>query len=141
MVNGRVKGSNAERELARLLTVWGKEIGEELNLERNLEQVRGGGFDLNGIPRLAIEVKRVEVPAVAAWWRQTVRQAGTDKVPFLAWRRNRTPWQFRVRSPVTFMCSEGNPAGGLMMDLDLDAEQGKLWFQAFLWYQKKNVQV
>ena len=49
------KGKSAERELAKLL---GDHLG--LELSRNLDQTRDGGYDLIGLPGIALEVKRCE---------------------------------------------------------------------------------
>lgn len=121
---GRAKGASAERELATLLIDWAGEQGMALEVKRNLEQVRGGGHDLVGLERygMAVEVKRVEVLALANWWEQAVRQAkqAGDLIPVLAWRQNRKPWRFRIRAWV-YPCP--NP-----LDIDLDLGQFKLWF-------------
>ena len=94
----KAKGGAGEREAARLLEGWGREIGVALTVERNLEQTRSGGYDLIGVPKLAVEVKRVQALALPAWWRQTCRAAeASDLIPFLMWRRNRGQWNFRVR--------------------------------------------
>lgn len=133
MVNSRNKGASGERELADLLRSWGGEVGVQLDLKRNLEQVRGGGHDLDGVPGLAIECKRVEQLAVATWWKQAVRQAQTiGGIPLLCYRQNRKPWRFMVRAPVTFLDSTGAAASTRWLDLDMDQEQGRLWYQGYL---------
>jgi len=117
------KGASGEREAARLLVEWAAEVGVDIDPSRNLEQTRGGGFDLNGVDGLAIEVKRVENMALPSWWRQAVRQA--DDVgwrPFLMWRQNRKPWKFRVRLWVD----------GIVLDADLEKGEAKKWFQAWI---------
>lgn len=97
----RNKGANGERELAKLL--YGR-LGVEL--KRNLEQSRIGGYDLVGLP-FAIEVKRHEELRVNEWWAQASHQAidarnatGDYTIPVLAWRQSRKPWTFRV--PIFF---------------------------------------
>lgn len=125
MVNGRIKGANAERELADMLTTWAKSVGVTLVLSRNLEQVRGGGYDLTGLEdyNLAVECKRCETLTVAAWWRQAVRQAD-KKTPVLAWRQNRTPWRFKIRAWV-YPCNKP-------VDIELDTDGFKDWFLAVI---------
>jgi hypothetical protein len=97
MVNGRNKGKNGERQVIALLQpIVAQEYGRfglpAPVLERNLEQTRGGGYDIKGVPWLALEVKRVENLQVAAWWRQAIRQAGPEQVPALLYRRNQEKW-------------------------------------------------
>lgn len=110
--------------MAGLLDAWAREVGVPLQLKRNLEQTRGGGHDLSGLEEfgLAVEVKRVEKPAINSWWSQAVRQALKAKaIPVLAHRRNRQPWRFRVRVWV-YPCQK-------LLDVDMEADQFKQWFQ------------
>ena len=70
MVNARAKGANFERELAQVLMVWCEDAAKregygegyrKIQVVRNLEQTREGGFDLNGIDRALIEAKRYKL--------------------------------------------------------------------------------
>ena len=141
MVNARNKGASGERELAMLLMGWGLEIGVKLDLERNLEQWRSGGHDLIGVPGLAIEVKRVEVLAVASWWQQAVRQAERVKaVPMLAYRGNRKPWRFMVRAPVSFLDPTGAAVSSAWLDVDMDVVQAAIWYKGYLWNRVKPLE-
>lgn len=120
------KGSAGEREAIDLLTKWSSEVGVDLLLERNLEQVRHGGSDINGVPGLEIEVKRVEATNVKAWWAQVCKAAErTGNAPFLMHRANRKQWQFRVRVWV-WPCRE-RP-----LDVDLTLPEAQVWFKAYL---------
>lgn len=85
----RRKGAEGERELASILS---GELGIEL--KRNLDQTRDGGYDLQGLC-LAIEVKRREKEDLSGWWRDAVHKAG-GRIPVLAYRRSRQPWRFVV---------------------------------------------
>jgi len=104
--HSRRKGSSAELELARL-------IHHELDvrMQRRVEQVRSGGYDLEIHPdehspvaeqlaRYGIECKRaaeVSPHLVVGWWRQTWAQAAAaDRVPCLAYRGDRQDWSFVV---------------------------------------------
>lgn len=87
----RNKGASAERALFRLLS---DELGTAV--ERNLSQTRGGGADCLSIDGLAIEVKRQEKGFQESWWQQATQQAGSDRVPVVAYRRSRQPWSFCV---------------------------------------------
>lgn len=123
----KAKGANGERELAALLTSWAAGF-VELKLTRNLDQVRGGGHDLNGLEEhygLAVEVKRVEQKAINSWWSQAVRQAeAAGCTPLLAWRQNRQPWRFRVRVHI-WPCEKA-------IDADLEELEFRKWFLAHI---------
>lgn len=86
----RVKGSNAERELVRLLSTRG------FSVRRRLGQSRDGGCDLEGFQAgphaFNVEVKRQERLSIPAWWRQAVASAKRGEIPLLMWRRSREPW-------------------------------------------------
>lgn len=85
----RTKGANAERELAKLLSA---ELG--IDVFRNLNQTREGGYDLKGL-NISLEVKRQEKEDLQGWWNQTVKQAkGSGKIPVLAYRRSHQKWRF-----------------------------------------------
>lgn len=126
------KGSSGEREAIALLTEWAEEVGADLNLDRNLEQVRYGGSDINGVPGLEIEVKRVESNGINGWWKQVctaARKQGTH--PFLMHRRNRQPWRIRtgVYAVVHGPTAETQTVP-MVVDMELDA--AKAWFQAYV---------
>jgi hypothetical protein len=87
----RLKGKGGEREFANLLS---EALG--IKFERNLEQTRGGGFDLKGIDKLAIEVKRQETINLTAWWKQALEQAEKGQYPVLAYRQSRKPWMVMI---------------------------------------------
>lgn len=120
------KGANGERELAELLMGWATEIGVELDLLRNLEQVRSGGHDLIGCPGLSIECKRVETLAVHTWWGQCTRQAATvGAQPLLCYRQNRKAWQF-VTSAWVWPCRT------TQIVIHMEEDQARLWFHSHL---------
>jgi hypothetical protein len=125
------KGSAGELEVCRLLTDWASEVGIGLTLERNLEQVRHGGADVNGVPGMEVEVKRVESNGINQWWAQVCRAAArTGKLPFLAHRRNRQPWRFRVSTHVAMEHRGSWSHFPIVADLELD--QAKRWFQEYI---------
>lgn len=99
---GRNKGARGELELLKLLqpavdSVLG--VGKVL-LTRNLVQTRDGGFDIEGLHWLALEVKRQESLSLGTWWQQAMRQAGSTRVPVLAYRQNNRPWRIRMQVDV-----------------------------------------
>ena len=74
------KGKRAERTVAGILNPVIIErcvaVGiEPFKLLRNLKQTQSGGFDLDGLDWLAIEVKHHKTPAIKSWWDQTCEQA------------------------------------------------------------------
>lgn len=134
------KGASGERELAALLTEWGNEVGIELNLTRNLEQVRSGGADVNGVPGLEIEVKRVESNGINQWWAQVCKASKkTGSRPLLAHRRNRQSWRFRT----IIFAYEYNSAQGSAVTApvvaDLELKEAKLWFQTYLQQNEEDI--
>lgn len=99
--SSRDKGANAEREVKNLHNVWLEQQGYGAGVvKRNVFQSMEGGYDLLGLPFLAIEVKRCETLALGTWWDQCVRQAGVDQEPVLWYRQNRKPWRVRMRGGV-----------------------------------------
>jgi Holliday junction resolvase len=84
------KGGAGEREIATLLN---DRLG--LDIKRNLEQCRSGGYDLVGLDGIALEVKRCKALSMKSWWDQAVAQAETlGLVPVLVYRLDRKQWQF-----------------------------------------------
>lgn len=126
----RSKGQRGERELAALLMGWSAEIGVIIELKRNLQQTQDGGYDLNGLEWLAIEVKRHETLAVGSWWSQTCGQAKEGQIPFLAWRKNNTKWQFRtiVKSYHLKQGPTGTVGVTLPLVCDLSVDEARKWF-------------
>lgn len=139
------KGKAGERELANLLREW---FGEAYTIRRNLMQSMVGGYDLEGLPNLAIEVKRVERLAIPKWWRQARTQAdnvyapsGSCYVtrPLLAYRQNRKRWTFVVRVNDYLRWGSGSGVYELMRlgrdktpAIFMDEEAAKCWLGNFL---------
>lgn len=130
----RAKGSSGEHEAIALLNGWALVAGYRLTLERNLEQVRKGGSDINGVPGMDIEVKRVEANGINQWWAQVCRaadKAGTH--PFLMYRKNRQPWRFRTR---VYAAHYGPMTSGVTpVVADLELPCARNWFQGYLLHQ------
>lgn len=139
----RNKGQRGEREAAALLMGWSKEVVEYLRSEgrtvadvelvRNLMQTRAGGYDIEGLDWMALEVKRQETLNVSGWWKQTLEQAGLDasgkpQVPVLMWRQNGGKWQFKVRQSIV-ISGIGVP---VTLDFVLDAANAANWFKCEL---------
>jgi len=93
-INSRNKGARAELQAAKWLKLKFKLENEP---QRNLEQVRSGGHDLNGFPPFCIEVKHCETLALRSWWIQAVASVTRDySVPVVMAKQNRKPWIFLI---------------------------------------------
>lgn len=119
----RTKGAAAERALAKLLS---DELG--VPVKRMLGQERDGGADIC-LGALRIQVKRCERLELAAWWRQTIADAG-DGMPVLAYRASRQPWRFRMLL--------ADVAGEIPCE-GHDNEWAELPMQSFLWFVREYV--
>jgi hypothetical protein len=98
----RNKGKSGEREVIVLLQPIVRQVYEAHErevpvLKRNTMQSDGGGFDIHGLEWLALEVKWHKDLKVNQWWQQTVEQAGTTRMPVLAYRTNgQRMWTFKL---------------------------------------------
>lgn len=143
----RNKGQRGEREAAALLMEWAtpvvdavrslpdgaERLLDDVVLVRNLMQSRAGGYDIDGLPWLALEVKRHETLSVPAWWRQTLDQTGKDQVACLMYRMNRTQWRFKVRLLVGHY---GKVVTGVSsLDVEMSIDEAKKWFKSELYYR------
>jgi hypothetical protein len=111
----RNKGQRGEREVLKLFATAFEAVGRSdlaEVLKRNVGQSDRGGFDIVGIPGIALEVKYQETLAIEQWWKQTLEQAGKD-LPVLMYRSNRTKWRCRCYTWLT--------VGGCWVVSDLDA--------------------
>ncbi len=129
-VGARGKGAAGEREVKIILRSILQPVylyhNEPLpEFERNLEQSRGGGYDLKGLEWLAIEVKRQEKSNLTAWWEQTLRQAAPGQIPFLIHRANHQPWRARLKVLIS-IGSTGDLRG---LTVDMERPEWTLWLQ------------
>lgn len=87
-INSKVKGKNAENELARKL----RDLG--FKDARRSQQYAGinNDADLVGVPGVHIEVKRVERLNLEAAMEQAIRDAKEDEAPMVFHRKNGKPW-------------------------------------------------
>lgn len=134
----RNKGQRGEREAAALLMGWAKEVVDylraggrevkDVELVRNLMQTRAGGYDIEGLDWMALEVKRQETLNVSGWWKQTLDQAREGQVPVLMWRQNGGKWQFKVRQSIVI----SGISVPVTLDFVLDAANAANWFKCEL---------
>jgi hypothetical protein len=93
-INSRNKGAQGEREIAK---IWFDLTG--VKLERNLDQWRAGGYDLEGLNGYAIEVKRAKKPLLNQWWQQACDQAAKNGLcPVLFYRLDNQKWRIVIPS-------------------------------------------
>lgn len=134
------KGKRAERAVASLLNPILFRVCEECSvdpqrLSRNLRQTQQGGYDLDGLDWIAIEIKHHKVVALNAWWQQTLRQAGRDeqgipivgmiaREPVLIWKQHGGPWRVRMFGTLTI-----EPGRRLRTPVDIGWEPFALWFE------------
>lgn len=110
-LKSRNKGKAGEREVAAIV----REL-TGFDVRRRVRQ-HDRDSDLLGVPGWAVEVKRhasVTRGDIAAWWRQTVAQAGPDR-PLLLYRSDRAEWRAVWLLP-------GMPADGVEWTADTGIE-------------------
>lgn len=109
MVNIRVKGASAEREICKELNAILMSVMRDLeypeheiekaenSIQRNQNQTAVGGKDLVNTFGLAIEVKRQETLAINSWWNQCEAAAlRNGEIPVLLYKQSRKPWKVVV---------------------------------------------
>lgn len=98
---GLMKGKAAEREVVNILKPI---IAEEyalrglppVDIKRNLSQTQNGGYDIEGVDWLALEVKRQEQLNLNGWWEQAVRQTKKGQTTVLIYRQNNCKWRVQM---------------------------------------------
>lgn len=124
-INSRKKGASAERELAKILR---EKYGIEI--KRNLNQTREGGYDLVGLEGFAIEVKRAEKLLIKKWWEQAVNQSEPGKtLPVLIYRQSRQPWSVVV--PLNFLVCSSLCCGSISSE-ELVGHRATISLDAFI---------
>ena len=79
----RDKGRRGEQDVARILR-----DGLGMDVQRNLDQTREGGYDITGLEPFCIEVKNRNRLQLKSWWKQTEAQAAPScGVPVLVYKR------------------------------------------------------
>lgn len=101
MVNVVTKGKAGEREAVKFLQPIIDEVAEALGIEapqlfRNQNQSALGGYDIDGLEWLALEIKRQEQLNLNKWWEQVNRACKSGQIPVVMFRQNRKQWRFLV---------------------------------------------
>lgn len=112
-INVQTKGKSGEREALGLIRAAMERVEAQLrdsglrvrsysdDVKRNTMQSDRGGYDIHGVPLLALEIKRCETLQLDAWWRQAVRQATSGELPVLMFRRNKERWRVQTWACLT----------------------------------------
>lgn len=102
-----------------------------LCIQRNQNQTAVGGHDLNGVFGLSVEVKRVEVPNVNAWWAQCKSQAArNNEVPVLLYRGNGHSWTCMTMGHIA------TPEGTMLsIPITISESDFKAWFYQWVYYK------
>jgi hypothetical protein len=130
------KGKRAERAVANLLNpiierVCQREGVDVQKLQRNLKQVQQGGFDLDGLDWIAIEIKHHKQTSLGSWWAQTLRQATGDRIPVLIWKPHGGQWRVRMRGQMPLTSGQSVRC---VIDMD-DLNSFLVWFELELTHQ------
>ena len=110
-INSRTKGKVGEREWRDFLRKHG------FSDARRGQQFSGSSESPDvvcpSMPGFHAEVKRVHVFAGYDWLNQAVNDAGPGQIPYVAWRRNHTPWVVLLRAEdfIDLVKLAGNPTG------------------------------
>jgi len=91
-MNSREKGKRGELEAAHILKEYGYDA-------RRSQQYAGinSDADVVGLPRIHLEIKRVEKLNVDDALSQSIRDAKDEEVPVVMHRKNRTEWKITMR--------------------------------------------
>jgi len=90
------KGANGEREFASLLVSYGFEARRQGRQFFNMDGSREHQDVEHNVPGIHFEVKRCERVEIEKWIKQAedeVVNQGEERMPVVAWRRNRKPWR------------------------------------------------
>lgn len=133
------KGKRGERLAVKALQPVIDGCYENTHLEapqlfRNGNQAAGGGYDIDGISWLALEIKNCETLQIPKWWRQAVRQACGNQVPVLMYKQSRKPWRICIWGYI--------PAGPLRVRtmVDIPFVAFVTWFEAMIKQEIKAIE-
>jgi Holliday junction resolvase len=87
-INSRAKGAVGERELANYL----RERGFEARRGQQFSGGAGSPDIVTELDNIHFECKRKETGNLYAWLDQAIRDAGDNKIPVVAHRRNNRDW-------------------------------------------------
>jgi len=91
-MNSKVKGNAGEREIAHILEAHG--YTAHRGIQYNPDRFEA---DVEGLPGIHIEVKRVEQLNIYKAMEQSIRDAKDGEMPVVIHRRNRDYWKVTMR--------------------------------------------
>lgn len=135
MVHVVNKGKQGEREAIKFLQPTIDKVYTQLGVEavqlfRNQNQSALGGYDIDGLPWIALEIKRQEQLNLNAWWKQVTKAASADQVPVVMFRQNHKKWRFLM--PV-WLHTGGQ--GHMQVRAEVTKEAFLEWFEERLKYE------
>jgi hypothetical protein len=103
----RNKGAGGEREVIAILQPIVDRACDtcghvKFKLRRNYAQrYEAKLYDVEGLPWMALEVKRQEnISGIGGWWKQTKAATRVGQIPVLIYRQNNQKWKVRTRVPL-----------------------------------------
>lgn len=129
------KGKQGEREAIKFLQPTINKVYESFGMDtvelfRNQNQSALGGYDIDGLPWIALEIKRQETLNMNAWWAQVNKAAREGQVPVVMFRQNRKQWRFLMPS---WLHTGGS--GHMMARAEVTKEAFLEWFEQRLRYE------
>ncbi len=129
------KGKQGERESIKFLQPTVDQVYAHLGLDapqlfRNQNQSALGGYDIDGLPWLALEIKRQEQLSINAWWKQVNKACAEGQVPVVMFRQNRKKWRF-----LTNVWLHTGGRGHIMVRAELSPEDFLEWFKDRVQYE------
>lgn len=122
------KGKEGERQAIKFLQPTVNLVYEKLSqqapqLYRNQNQSALGGYDIDGLDWLALEIKRQEDLNINAWWKQVNKACKEGQTPVLMFRQNRKAWRF-----ITNVWLHTGGAGHIKVRAELNKDDFLQWF-------------
>lgn len=98
-------------------------------LFRNQNQSFEGGYDIDGLEWMALEIKRCETLNLNKWWEQTMRQEGAGQTGVLMYRQSRKPWRIQMMGRIVY---DNQSMEYVNTRVDITLEDFLSWFKSRL---------
>ena len=112
-INSRAKGARNEQWIVNdMNNYFDLHLSDwSIQMKRNLDQTRDGGYDILGLDEFAIEAKHYAKGCYYKedWWQQVCKAAGDHQIPVLIFKYNHQPqrvvvpldWFFSAQFPIS----------------------------------------